>query len=159
MWVGCNARSIFKWRLKSLKSKFSFYWTGFLIEATELTQSFYLPIQCAEAKYGIGRIGFMPLLLGTEAKYGIIFKTFFFLLIWSVQFLKKIQWSKFSRSALLCKYFFIKIQPNMSEQEKKWQRIYDQLNAETKPKNLQNNWSFFMALYQTQILTLLITQF
>ena len=30
--------------------------------------------------------------------------------------------------------FFIKIQPNMSEQEKKWQRIYDLLNTETKKK-------------------------
>ena len=29
---------------------------------------------------------------------------------------------------------FIKIQPNMSEQEKKRQRIYDLLNAETKFK-------------------------
>ena len=29
---------------------------------------------------------------------------------------------------------FIKIQLNMSEQEKKRQRIYDLLNAETKPK-------------------------
>ena len=28
----------------------------------------------------------------------------------------------------------IKIQPDMSEQEKKRQRIYDLLNAETKPK-------------------------
>ena len=27
-----------------------------------------------EAKYGIGRIRFMPLLNGTEAKYGINFK-------------------------------------------------------------------------------------
>ena len=31
---------------------------------------------------------------------------------------------------------FIKIQPNMSEQEKKRQRIYDLLNAETKSKFL-----------------------
>ena len=30
--------------------------------------------------------------------------------------------------------FFIKIQPNVSEQEKKWQRIYELLNAKTKPK-------------------------
>ena len=29
----------------------------------------------------------------------------------------------------------IKIQPNMSEQEKKRQNIYDLLNAKTKPKN------------------------
>ena len=36
--------------------------------------------------------------------------------------------------------FFFKIQPNMSEQEKKHQRIYDLLNAETKLKK-----SFFMA--------------
>ena len=31
-------------------------------------------------------------------------------------------------------FFFIKIQSNMSEQEKKWQKIYDLLNAKTKPK-------------------------
>ena len=43
--------------------------------------------------------------------------------------------------ALLFKHFLkkIKIQPNMRKQEKKRQRIYDLLNAETKPKN------FFMA--------------
>ena len=29
---------------------------------------------------------------------------------------------------------FIKIQPNKSEQEKKWQRIYELLNIENKPK-------------------------
>ena len=33
-------------------------------------------------------------------------------------------------------FFKIKIQPNMIEQEKKLQRIYDLLNAETKPKFL-----------------------
>ena len=33
-------------------------------------------------------------------------------------------------------FFFIKIQPNISEQEKKQQIIYDLLNAETKPKFL-----------------------
>ena len=54
--------------------------------------------------------------------------------MWFVQFLKKHDKSKFSWLALLCKHFFIKIQPNMSEQEKKWQRIYDLLNAETKQK-------------------------
>ena len=32
--------------------------------------------------------------------------------------------------------FFFKFQPNMSEQIKKPQRIYDLLNAETKLKNL-----------------------
>ena len=32
---------------------------------------------------------------------------------------------------------FIKIQPNMSHQEKKRQRIYDLLNAETQPKFLR----------------------
>ena len=46
--------------------------------------------------------------------------------------------SKFSWLAVLFKNFFkkIKIQPNMSEQEKKRQRIYDLLHAETKPKFL-----------------------
>ena len=48
-------------------------------------------------------------------------------------------------SSIIQTLFFIKIQPNMIEQEKKWQRIYDFLNAETKPKNFRNNWSFFMA--------------
>ena len=38
------------------------------------------------------------------------------------------------RLALLFEYFFIKIQPNMIGQEKKRQRIFDLLNAETKPK-------------------------
>ena len=33
----------------------------------------------------------------------------------------------------------------MSEQEKKWQRIYDLLIAETKPKDFRNNQTFFMA--------------
>ena len=37
----------------------------------------------------------------------------------------------------------IKILPNMSEQEKKQQWIYDLLNAETKQKKrFRNNWSF-----------------
>ena len=40
---------------------------------------------------------------------------------------------------------FNKIQPNMSEQEKKRQRIYDLRDAETKPKiSLRNNWNFFI---------------
>ena len=34
------------------------------------------------------------------------------------------------------KHFFIKIQTNISVQEKKWQRIYDMFNTETKPKKL-----------------------
>ena len=32
----------------------------------------------------------------------------------------------------------------MSEQEKKRQKSYDLLNTEIKPKNVQNNWSFFI---------------
>ena len=66
-----------------------------------------------------------------KGKYRIIFKTFFLVLL--VQFLKKNNNSKFSWLALLFKHFFIKIRPNVSEQEKKWQRIYDSLYAETKP--------------------------
>ena len=31
----------------------------------------------------------------------------------------------------------------MSEQEKKRQRIFDLLNAETKPKRILNNWSLW----------------
>ena len=38
--------------------------------------------------------------------------------------------------ARLFKHFLIKIQPNMSEQEKKRQRIYDFLYVKTKPKFL-----------------------
>ena len=34
------------------------------------------------------------------------------------------------------KHFFTKNQPNMSEQEKNQQRIYDLLNAKSKPKFL-----------------------
>ena len=49
------------------------------------------------------------------------------------QLKKKHNKSKFSWLALL---FKIKIQPNMREQKKKRQRIYDLLNAETKPKSL-----------------------
>ena len=37
-------------------------------------------------------------------------------------------------SSIIQAFFLIKIPPNMSEQEKKGQRIYDSLNAETKPK-------------------------
>ena len=37
-------------------------------------------------------------------------------------------------SSIIQVFLKIKIQPNMSEQEKKRQRIYDLLNAETKPK-------------------------
>ena len=59
----------------------------------------------------------------------MIFKTFFFL-VWLVQFLPKNK-CKFSWLALLFKYFFIKIKPNMSEQEKKQQWIYNLLHAET----------------------------
>ena len=61
-----------------------------------------------------------------------------------VWFLKLFFWSdfgKFSWLAWLFKHFFMKIQPNMREQEKKQQKIYDLLNAETKPKNFQNNWT------------------
>ena len=57
----------------------------------------------------------------------MIFKTS--LLVW----LQKPDESKFSWLALLFKYFCIKIQPNMREQEKKLQKIYDLFNAETKP--------------------------
>ena len=37
---------------------------------------------------------------------------------------------------------FIKMQPNMSEEEKKQQRIYDLLNTETKSKSFRNNCIF-----------------
>ena len=58
----------------------------------------------------------------------------FFSLISPIFFLKKGGKSKFSWLDLLFKHFFVKIQPNMSEQEKKRQRIYDLFNAETKPQ-------------------------
>ena len=51
---------------------------------------------------------------------------------------KKRNKSKFSWLALLFKQFFIKILPNMSEQGKKQQRIYDLLKAETKSKKFPN---------------------
>ena len=60
---------------------------------------------------------------------------------------KKEDKSKIAWLALLFKHFFIKIQPNMSEQEKKLQRIYELLNAETNPKNFKNNW-FHYGLHQ-----------
>ena len=37
-------------------------------------------------------------------------------------------------SSIIQAIFFIMIRPNMNEQEKKLQIIYDLLNAETKPK-------------------------
>ena len=49
---------------------------------------------------------------------------------------KKREKSKVSWLVLLFKHFLIKIQPNMSEQAKKQQRIYDLLNAKTKPKRI-----------------------
>ena len=67
-------------------------------------------------------------------------KLFFFCLITPI-FWKKNDKSKFSWLALLFNHFFIKIQPNMSEQEKKQQRIYDLLNAETKPKFLYQSYT------------------
>ena len=39
-------------------------------------------------------------------------------------------------SSIIQVIFFVKIQLNMSEQEKKGQKIYDLLNAKTKPKFL-----------------------
>ena len=60
-----------------------------------------------------------------------------FLLVWLVQFLKTLpDKSKFSWLALLFKLFFIKIQPNMNDWEKNWQRIYDLLNAKTIQKKI-----------------------
>ena len=40
----------------------------------------FIEIQGVEANHGIGRIGFMPLQMIVEAKYGIILKTFFCLI-------------------------------------------------------------------------------
>ena len=57
--------------------------------------------------------------------------------------LKKRDKFKFSFLAVLFKNFFIKIRLNMSDQEKKnLQRIYDLLNAGTKPKHFRNMWRF-----------------
>ena len=44
----------------------------------------------------------------------------------------------------------------MSKQEKKRQRIYDMLNAETKPKKFRKYWSFFYGPHQAKILNPLI---
>ena len=70
------------------------------------------------------------------------FRTFF---VWSVSYLKKKRHdkSKISWLALLFKHIHVKIQPYMSEQEKKRQRNYDLLNAETKSK-------FICLLYKKQ---------
>ena len=43
---------------------------------------------------------------------------------------------KFSFLTQLFRNFFIKIQPNMNEQEKKWQRIYDLLKTQNKSKTI-----------------------
>ena len=65
-------------------------------------------LQGREAKYGIGRIGFMPLLQGAEAKYGIIFKMFFFSLINPIfEEKKKRDKYKFLWLSLLFKHFFL----------------------------------------------------
>ena len=53
------------------------------------------------------------------------------------------------------KHFFIVIQAKMSDQEKKRRRIYDLLNAETKP-NLSEKNGLFYNLYQAQTWILLI---
>ena len=72
---------------------------------------------------------------------------FFFSLISSIFKKKKRDKSKFS---WLFMQLFNKIQPNMSEQEEKRQRIYDWLNAETKPNFLcllytkQRKFFFFL---------------
>ena len=72
------------------------------------------------------------MLQGAETKYGIILKTFYSLIS---PILKKRDKSKFLGLTLLFKHFLkIKIQTNMNKPEKKRQRIYDLLNAETKPK-------------------------
>ena len=63
-----------------------------------------------------------------KAKYVIIFKSCF---VWLVHLKKKYDEFKFPWLALSVKHYSIKIQPNMSEQEKKRQRICDLLNAET----------------------------
>ena len=51
--------------------------------------------------------------------------------------------------------FKIKIQLNMSEQEKKQQRIYDLLNAETEPKKKTTSeiFEFLYGLHQAQTLS------
>ena len=66
-----------------------------------------------------------------EAKYGISLKHFFHLI--SPIFGKKHE--KFSLLAQLFKHFFIKIQPNMSEQKKKQQRICCEVNKNINPAN------------------------
>ena len=87
-----------------------------------------LLLQGAKAKYGIGRIGFKPLFQDAEGKYGIIFKTFFSLI--SLVFDKNA--INLRLPQLFKNFFKIEIQPNISEQDRKRQRIYDFLNAETK---------------------------
>ena len=59
----------------------------------------------------------------------MIFKTFFSLIC---LLFEKI----FMIISIIQVYFWITIQPNMSEQEKKLQRIYDLINADLYPKFL-----------------------
>ena len=83
-----------------------------------------------------------------EAEYGIILKTFFNLISQIFEKKKKRNKSKFSWLALLFKHFLMKIQPNMSEQEKKGQSIYVLLNVEIEPPKNSKIISFFMASFK-----------
>ena len=107
----------------------------------------YINIIKKDLSFTLDLLTLLTFVQSAESKYGIIFKTFSFSLIRSILGEKKTHYnSKFSWLAILLKHFFkIKIQPNISEQEKTRQRIYDLLNAETKPKKYRNNWSFLMA--------------
>ena len=80
-----------------------------------------------------------------EAKSRIILKSVFFSLI-SPNLKKKCNKSKLSSLALLFKHIFIKIQPIMSEQEKKFIVCL----------MLKPNHKLFCGLHQAQTLTLLI---
>ena len=83
----------------------------------------------------------MIYVLGAEAKYQIILKTFFSLI--SPLFEKKCDKSKFSWLALSFKCFLIKIQPNMSEQKRNNKKSMICFMPKPSPKNFLNTslWS------------------
>ena len=95
---------------------------------------------------------------GTEAKYGIIFKTFFSQIspIFEKKKKKKHDKSKFSWSALLFKHFFIKIQPVSKKRKETTKNLWFAWCwnlAEKIPKKLE----FLFGHHQAQTLTPLIT--
>ena len=80
--------AIMAWRL-TLFVKGSVEWKCTFYYCDQFLCEIISRVQGAEAKYGIGRIGFMPLLQSLEAKYEIILKKIFFCLISPISEKKK----------------------------------------------------------------------